>query len=166
MPAPSQPRAEVDFLADQLERSFHGGAWHGPSVAEVLAGVDAASAALKVLPSHSIWETVHHLAAWCDIARQRMAGDETPCCPPEELDWPRPTEVSAAAWAASRRTLDEAHRRLHTTFHALCDADLERPVAGSDPTLRGLIVGMLQHNAYHAGQIALLKKAAAARGGP
>lgn len=158
-------RAEIDFLADQLERSFHGGAWHGPAVAEVLAGVDAASAALKVLPSHNIWEMVHHLTVWCDIARQRMAGDETPCCPPEELDWPAPAEASPAAWAASRRALDEAHRRLHTALRALHDDDLARPVAGSDPTLRGLILGVLQHNTYHAGQIALLKKAAAARGG-
>jgi uncharacterized damage-inducible protein DinB len=33
-------------------------------------------------------------------------------------------------------------------------------VAGSDPTLRGLLLGLLQHNAYHTGQIVVLAKAA------
>jgi hypothetical protein len=37
-------------------------------------------------------------------------------------------------------------------------------VAGSDPTVRGLLVGILQHNAYHGGQIVLLRKAGAAEG--
>ena len=31
--------------------------------------------------------------------------------------------------------------------------------AGSDPTLRGLLLGLLQHNAYPAGQLVLLAKA-------
>ena len=159
--SPSTPkRTEIDFLADQLERSFHGGAWHGPAVAEVLDGVDAASAAAKVLPAHSIWEMVHHLTVWCDIARQRMTGEGGSCCPPEELDWPSPAVASSAAWKVSKKALADAHRHLHAALLKLSDADLERPVAGSDPTLRGLIFGVLQHNTYHAGQIALLKKAA------
>ena len=49
-------------LADQLERSFRGGAWHGPALMEVLAGVDAAVARWHPEPaSHSIADIVGHL---------------------------------------------------------------------------------------------------------
>jgi len=55
-------QSQSQSLADQLERSFRGGAWHGPAVAETLAGIDAATAAARPLPdAHSIWENVHHL---------------------------------------------------------------------------------------------------------
>jgi hypothetical protein len=35
---------------------------------------------------------------------------------------------------------------------------LDDPVGGSDPTVRGLLFGVVQHHAYHAGQIVLLRK--------
>lgn len=35
---------ELDHILDQIDRSFRGDAWHGPSVWEVLADIDAAKA--------------------------------------------------------------------------------------------------------------------------
>ena len=56
--------------------------------------------------------------------------------------------------------LEESHCRLRAHLLALDAASFDRRVAGSDPTLRGMLLGLLQHNAYHAGQIVLLAKAA------
>src|SRR5688572_14934765 len=41
---------EVKRILDQFKRSFEGGAWHGPSVQEVLANVTAEKAAAHPLP--------------------------------------------------------------------------------------------------------------------
>jgi uncharacterized damage-inducible protein DinB len=153
---------EVARLADQLERAYRGGAWHGPALAEALAGVDAATAGRRpVARAHTIREIVAHVSVWMDVCRRRIAGEAVHDLPPEE-DWPAASEPSTEdAWRRELATLDQRHRRLHAAVAALDDARLDDPVAGSDPTVRGLLLGVLQHHAYHGGQIALLAKAGA-----
>jgi hypothetical protein len=155
---PDPSTREVQFLADQLDRGFYGGAWHGPALHEVLEGVDAADAARRVLPEgKTLWELVLHLAAWNRIAAQRIRGEEPKVT--DAVDWP-PVEVpSPEAWQAATAQLEAGHRDLYRTVRCLTDARLDDAVPGSDPTVRGLLLGTLQHNSYHAGQIALLKKA-------
>jgi len=149
---------EVSRLADQLDRSFRGGAWHGPAVAEALEGIDAELAVSRPLSGHSIAELVSHVAYWLNAAAERIAGGdagvEDGCA-----DWPE-SPPAAAAWPDLLAALDAAHRRLHAAVLALDDARLDDPVAGADPTVRGMLFGILQHNAYHAGQIALLRRGA------
>ncbi|MCP4202543.1 MAG: DinB family protein [bacterium] len=158
-------RVETAHLADQLERAFRGGSWHGPSVTQALAGVDAAAANRRPLAAaHSIWEIALHITAWIDTARRRILG-ETIGDLSLELDWPPTANGSEEAWRTVLSDLEEAHRSLHATVLELEDARLEDPVAGCDPTVRGLLLGVLQHNVYHAGQISVLKKAEATPGG-
>jgi len=150
---------EAESLADLLERTFRGGAWHGPAVAEALAGVDAAAAARRPIPGgHTIWEIDRHLTVWNEVPRRRIDGERLVDLPAER-DWPQVAEISAPAWQAAKAALEESHAALHARVRDLADGQLDEAVAGSDPTVRGMILGVLQHNAYHAGQIALLKKA-------
>jgi uncharacterized damage-inducible protein DinB len=155
--------SQIDSLADQLERAFRGGAWHGPAVAEALAGVDAAAAAARPFAgAHSIWEIVHHLTVWNEVPRRRLAGDGLENLAAER-DWPPLLDASAAAWQAALAALEDAHAALYERVLDLADSQLDDPVAGSDPTVRAMLFGVLQHNAYHAGQIVLLGKARGAR---
>jgi len=151
---------EVTRFADQLERSFRGGAWHGPAVAEALEGVDAELAMARSLPGHSIHEITGHLAYWLNAATERIGGAAAGV-EDGRSDWPEP-EPDGRGWDALLAELDAAHRRLHAAVLALDDSRLDDSVAGSDPSLRGMLFGVLQHNAYHAGQIVLLKRAAEA----
>ena len=154
----AEANREVRVLADQLERGFYGGAWHGPALQEALEGLDAAAAHHRVGPGvKTAWEIVHHLTTWQGIAARRIRG-EAPRVTPEE-DWPPVVEASKEAWQAAVEALEARHRELYRTVKGLDDARLDDAVAGSDPTVRGLLLGTLQHNSYHAGQIALLKKA-------
>lgn len=156
--------SEAHRLADQLERAFRGGAWHGPSLAQTLAGVDAATAGRRpVAAAHTIWEIALHARAWIDVAACRVAGEAIGELTPE-LDWAAPENGSEEEWQAALAELEEAHASLHAAVLSLADERLDDPVAGSDPTVRGLLFGVLQHNVYHAGQIALLKKADEAPG--
>lgn len=153
------PTTESARLADQLERSFRGGAWHGPSVTEALDGVRVEEAARRPIPAaHTIAEIVGHLATWIDVARCRIACEPVDRVTPER-DFPAGGADSEEAWQATLGDLDEAHRKLHEVVAGLDDEGLDTPVSGSDPTVRGLVLGVLQHNTYHAGQIALLRKA-------
>jgi uncharacterized damage-inducible protein DinB len=150
---------ELDRIADQLQRAFYGEAWHGPSVQEVLAGVTAQQAATRVLPpAHTIWELVLHIAAWKSIVQQRLEGVPAREIKPEE-DWPPVGETSEAGWTAALKHLEQAHQKLVAAASKLSEARLDEPAApGVSPAYR-LLHGVIQHDLYHAGQIALLKKA-------
>jgi uncharacterized damage-inducible protein DinB len=155
--------SQAQSLADQLERTFRGGAWHGPAVAETLAGVDETAAAARPLDgAHTIWEIVHHLTTWNEVPRRRLGGERLENLP-EERDWPPVEDTSAGAWRAALEALEDAHAALHERVTDLTDAQLDDPVAGSDPTVRGMLLGVLQHNAYHAGQILILSRALGGR---
>ncbi|HVF62325.1 MAG TPA: DinB family protein [Thermoanaerobaculia bacterium] len=156
---PDPRRVETTRLADQLERSFRGGAWHGPALAEALDGVDADAAAHRSAEGvHTIAEIAGHAAFWIDAARRRMEGESVTDVPPE-VDFPPDGADSPKAWRQTLAGLERAHRGLHAALSALDDEQLDGAVSGSDPTVRGQLLGILQHNAYHAGQIVVLKKA-------
>lgn len=146
--------SEIERIADQAERAYRGEAWHGPSVREVLQGVGADQAAARPLPgAHTIRELVVHVIVWMNEARARLAGEGRDDLPPEE-DWPE----GAGAWQDLLEELDGAHRAFVAAIRGLDDESLVDAVAGHPSTVYELLHGVIQHNLYHAGQIALLKK--------
>jgi len=154
--------SETSDLASELERTFRGPAWHGPALLELLAEVDATRAVRRPVDgAHSIWEIVNHLVVWNEAPLRRLAGEAVVDLPPAQ-DWPPVPEASARHWEHAVTMLREAHRKLVCAVESLRDADLDRPVAGSAPTARGMLFGVLAHNLYHTGQIAMLAKAQAA----
>ena len=154
--------SEVERIRNQFERAFDGEAWHGPSVLSLLNGVTAAQAAAHPIPgAHSIWELTLHIAAWEDACRRRLEGD--PAQLTDEEDYPPITDTSQAAWENVKRKLTDVHRRLLDAIAATDDSRLDQPiVANAETTLASAYVtlhGGVQHSLYHAGQIAILKKA-------
>lgn len=150
---------EVNRIVDQLTRAFEGGAWHGPALLEVLKDVTAARAAAKpVAGAHSIWEIVLHVTAWEDVARRRLSGE--PVEPTDAEDWPAVGGTDDAAWAAALERLRTGHQGLRRAVAKLSDARLKEPVPGAEYSCYHLAHGVIQHDLYHAGQIALLKKGA------
>ena len=151
-------------LADQLERGFRGGAWHGPAVMELLSGVDAELAQWRPGPAgHSLAETVGHLAYWLENTRRQILG-AFPLPGEPGSDWGPAELASEAAWRALCASLEEAHGELRAAILQVEEGRLDEARSGSDTTIRGLLLGTLQHNAYHAGQMALVRKLAEAAG--
>ncbi|HXG67415.1 MAG TPA: DinB family protein [Blastocatellia bacterium] len=150
--------SEVRRIRSQLRRAFEGEAWHGPSVKELLAGVTAAQAAAKPLPgAHSIWELVLHISAWEKVARRRLAGEAAELS--KEEDWPPVRDTSEAAWGQTLQEMEQAHQELREAVGQLDEARLDEIVPGTQYSVYFLLHGVIQHDLYHAGQIALLKKA-------
>ena len=147
---------ETDRIADMLRRAYEGEAWHGPALRELLEGVSAAQAAARRLPSaHSIWEIVLHIAAWEDIVRRRIGGEKVEVT--AEMDWPPVADTSEAAWSRALATLEKSNRTLReaiTWFESLRLG--EKP--DDRTSIYTLMHGAIQHDLYHAGQIALLRK--------
>lgn len=155
------------FLTDQLEREQRNDPWHGPSMAAVLEPVDAEAAAAHPAPgAHSIWEIVLHLTAWNrEVTRRLRDGDARD---PADGDWPIvPATPTDGAWRDALSRLRASQDELRAAIEALSPERWAARISGPrDPALgtgitnREMLYGVLQHEAYHTGQMALLAKAA------
>jgi uncharacterized damage-inducible protein DinB len=150
--------ARAKNLATRIERSVTGPMWHGQALTELLTSVPHERAAAKpIAGAHSIWEIVLHVTAWTEIALLRLTGQATGD-PPPERDWPPVTDTSADAWRRAVDGLGASHRLLATATRGLTDEALDARVRGLEYTVETLLCGVVEHGAYHGGQIAILKK--------
>ncbi len=148
---------EIERIYDQLNRAYKGGAWHGPSLSELLSDITFEKASRKPLPnSHSIWEIVLHISAWKKESRRRIEGEFTDI--PQAQDWPAAEELTTASWAETLKTLEVRQEKLLEAISKLKDEDLEKNAAGQSYSIYFMLHGIVQHDLYHAGQIAILKK--------
>ncbi|HWY54792.1 MAG TPA: DinB family protein [Terriglobales bacterium] len=153
--------SETARLADQIRRAFEGEAWHGDSVVELLQGVNATvAAAHPIKNAHSIWELVLHIAAWDGAALRRTGGTAVELS--GEENFPPVKDPSEAAWRKAIEQAKQTHNALVKAVAAFPDARLQEQVPGKTESYYNffyLFSGIVQHELYHAGQIALLKKA-------
>jgi len=156
--------SETDRIVDELSREHAGDPWHGSSVTVLLRGVTAAQAAARSIPHvHTVWQIVLHMTSWKKEVRRRLSG--APAGEPEDGDWPDVGATTPERWREALDRLDEAHDALVAAVRELPEARLIEPT--NDPRDRAtgagvsnyvLLHGIAQHDAYHAGQIALLVK--------
>jgi uncharacterized damage-inducible protein DinB len=151
-------QSQAARIADQLRRAFDGSAWHGPALIELLEDVDAVTAAAKPLPKvHSIWELVLHIAMWDGAASRRLSGEK--CQPTGLANFPLVSTPTEVAWRKTVAKTRHTHDTLVRTVGALPDSRLRDRVPGKRYDFYHMLHGIAQHELYHAGQIALLKKA-------
>jgi uncharacterized damage-inducible protein DinB len=153
--------AEVKRLEEQLRRALEGEAWHGPSVLEALAGLSAAQASCHpIAGAHSIWELVLHLRSDYDLVLRRLAGDGHQLTAVE--DWPACPAPTEENWQQTVQELELQNRKLRQAVRNFPAERLDEPLVSEAPyTAHTQFIGVTQHNLYHAGQIALLKRALA-----
>ena len=151
---------EIERILDQLKRAYEGNAWHGPSVCEALAGVTAAQAHARPLANaHSIRELIQHIAVWESVGRRRLEGDRAAIEISSPADWPPADDTSEGAWEQAKAALDRGHQDLHKAIARISEERLDEPILEGLSTVYVTLHGVIQHDLYHAGQIAMLKKA-------
>ncbi len=150
---------EIARIGDQLRRGFDGDAWHGTPLRRLLDSIDHQQAAAHpVYGAHSIWELAAHITFWLEVAKRRIDGESVHGQAGE--DWVTSSAASnVEGWIAVRAGLEAAHTALLARVASLSDADLDRQAADMPYTIYVLLHGVLQHNLYHAGQIAMLRRA-------
>jgi uncharacterized damage-inducible protein DinB len=147
--------SEVRRIADQLRRVYEGPAWLGPALKPILSDITQERAARRpIANAHTIWELILHIAAWMRIARERLAATQTRDHTREE-DWP----AMAGSWQDALAALEREERQLEAAIESFPERRLNEPAPATEPqTFYELLHGVVQHTAYHAGQIVLLEK--------
>ncbi len=150
--------SERSRLLDLADRAYKANAWCGASLLEALNGLTPAMAAKHPIEGgHSIWELVEHVASWNIVVTQRMQG-ETPTVP-AEFNFPPSPKPTPAAWRATLKRLAASHTLFRREIARFPEAKLGRKRPRTKMTWSVLIYGQVEHCLYHAGQVALLRRA-------
>jgi uncharacterized damage-inducible protein DinB len=158
------PRKEIRELLSLLDEGFQKAAWHGPNLRGALRGVSHQQARRRPGPNrHNIWEIAVHAAYWKYAVCRRLLGGKRGNFGEAGHNWfPRPENASekqaSAAWRRDLARLILMNKKLRAGVASLDDSSLDRPSRGSRQTPRRMIAGIAMHDAYHAGQIQLLKR--------
>lgn len=155
---------ETERIAALIDRVMTGDPWHGPSVAAVLDNVSAEDAARHApAGAHNIWELVLHMTGWAREVAARLAGRTAQ--DPEGGDWPAVADPTPAAWDEAKSALFQAHDQLADAVRTFSDEALSSPVKDFRDNALGTglshyltLHGLVHHTAYHAGQLAMLKR--------
>jgi len=150
---------EIERLEEQLRLMLEGKAWHGPSILELLACVSAEQAASHpIAGAHSIWELVLHLRTDYDLVLRRLAGDGRELTVAE--GWPACPPCTEENWLRTVQELRLGNENLRQAVRTFPKERLDDPLVPGVPyTAYTQFIGVTQHQLYHAGQIALLKRA-------
>ena len=150
-------RTEVHRLIELLTEVFEEESWQAP-LTDSLEGLTASQAAWKSeRTTNSIWMIVNHLSLWKEYQVARLAGEPPrPSGWAEKLDWREIRGTDESAWRAAVERLRSAQKRVVTGLETRTDEDLARPLPGGTSPLYK-IYSMAAHDAYHCGQIRLLR---------
>jgi hypothetical protein len=152
----------MDLLRWNLQPGMGRRSWHGgPTPAGALRAVTAVEAAWRPTPRRrSIWELTLHIAYWKYTVRRHLESPAGPRFPRSPANFPGlPDRVDEAAWAEDVALLRSEHNRLVAAVSALSGRRLgDVPPGGRRWTYGELVLGIAAHDAYHTGQIQLLKR--------
>jgi len=149
--------SEVHRILDQYDRVMSGDAWHGDPIWKVLEGPTAEQAATNVSPAaHSIWELVSHMTFWETEVYRRLK--HLPPRSSGKLNFPAVLEPTAENWSKTLNEFRQSNCDFRSALSQLDDSQLDQPLPGRDKAAYVEVHGVIQHNLYHAGQIALLRK--------
>ena len=146
-------------LAKHIERTVTGPMWHGPALAEVLDGVDAARAPAR---ARSPARTASGRSCCTSPPGPTSRGSGSRARRPairRRSRTGRPVSDADADWPRAIERLNESHRLLAADARLLDDEQLDALVPGLEYPVAVLLHGIVEHGTYHGGQIALLKKA-------
>ena len=147
---------EINRIVKLFEALQHGDCWIGNNFKETLHGVDAAMAADTISTgNNSIWQLTSHIVYWRTRVVNRLTGSDNP---PPFKDFLLPGVLNEANWKQTLHDFEAAYHSLRTAILHLKDEQLDKPSPAAGQTFYELIMGCLQHDAYHLGQMMLLKK--------
>ncbi len=166
---------EAVLVRFALDGAFLGKGWQGPTLTGSLRGVSATQALWRPGKGRkSIWEQALHAAYWkWTIARilavaahgVEHAESKFSTFPRSPSNWPAlPERCDEPAWKRDRALLASVHRILIEQASAIpARRMLDRPSPKHKYAIGFYIAGAAAHDAYHTGQIQLLKRLAPAR---
>lgn len=150
---------EIQSIIRNLENTLDGEPWFGRPVYAILREVHEDSAFKKPTSnSHSLIDLLYHMLTWAAFTLKRIEKDRiNDLAAFEKLDW-REIDPQIHGWEEGLSEYIATHQEIIALLHTKDDMFLEEKVDYRNYNFRFLINGLIQHNIYHLGQVAYLKK--------
>lgn len=148
---------EQERIANLFEKLYQDSPWIDVNLVSTLDGITAKQAYKRVLPNcNTIWEITQHMIAWRNNVLKRVKGKtiQTPANNYVE----KVKDHSAKAWKATVQKLAGSQKKWMHFLHTTNPGSFEKIYPVNGMTYYEHIQGILQHDAYHLGQLVLLKK--------
>jgi len=143
---------QTKIIIKQLEQTFNGPAWHGPSISETLSALNEENKNSSFKNSHTILELIGHMTAWRKYVIEILSGNDAYTVT-DEMNFPKPTDlVLAIAELKSTQAL------LIKSISDFPESRLAEKVAGKPYSFQAMLHGILHHDLYHLGQLAILNR--------
>src|SRR6218665_711713 len=148
---------EPQRILELFENLYNGEPWLDITLIGTLQDITAEHAALKKHPDqNSIWEITNHLIKWRFNVLDRVKGNaiETP---PDNYFF-EVQDTSPEAWQSTLGYLELSEKKWIEFLQSIAPKNLDEIYISNGLTNYEHIHGIIQHDAYHLGQIVMLSK--------
>jgi len=150
---------ETQSIIKSFESTLTGQPWFGRAVYEILQEVDESKANIKPMGSdHSMIELLWHMNTWAEFvlgSLENKTADEMKAI--EANDW-REIDPKVHTWKKGMEQLKSTHGKIVEILSKKKDSFLSEIVPTRKFNFRFMLNGLIQHNIYHLGQVAYVKK--------
>jgi len=150
---------KIEAIIKRLETVNSAEPWFGRAVYSLLEEVNSRKVYIKPNNSeHSLIEILYHMITWADFTLKRIEKNKIKdLTTAEELDWRR-IDPKVHTWKKGITEFKAIHKKITELLKKKDDDFLNEIVDYRKYNFSFLINGMIEHNIYHAGQIAYLNK--------
>jgi len=148
---------ENELIIKLFEDLFDGSPWIDVTIMGTLKGISSKNASKKIsVNQNSIWEIVNHLISWRLNVLQRVQGKVI--ITPGNNYFEPITDSSPSAWERTLKELQDSQTQWLEFLKQLTPDTFSKVYPNNKMTYYEHIHGIIQHDAYHLGQITLLAK--------
>lgn len=148
---------ETQQITKLFEDLYDGDPWIDVTILGVLKNVSPQQAAKKIAPGrNSIWQIVNHIVSWRENVLLRVQGNVINT--PNNNYFIEIADISETAWQQSLERLQNSQQQWITFLKHFDESDFDKIYPVNKMSYYEHIHGIIQHDAYHLGQIVLLTK--------
>ncbi|MGZ8544120.1 MAG: DinB family protein [Flavisolibacter sp.] len=149
----------MQTIIKQINEAWDGEPWFGRSIKELLFEIEEHLVFEKPSGQHSILELLWHMNTWKAFTISRLKEEDgKPVAQFEADDWRVLDHSDRSLWQKGLHEFESLQNELAGLVEKFPEAKLSQTVRGRTYDFRHLLNGIVQHDIYHIGQIAYLKK--------
>ncbi len=148
---------ETKRIISLFKKLYEGDPWIDVNIIDTLKNITAEKAQKRIAQgSNNIWEIVQHIISWRQNVLQRLEGKDMNT--PAHNYFEKIENKSTEDWKNTMKTIALTHKQWIRFLENFKTSNFDKIYTPNEMTYYEHIHGILQHNAYHLGQIVMLSK--------
>ena len=141
-------------LIGQLQEVFDGSPWYGDSLKDKLQVIR--KEAKEPVDLNKVASYVQHLINWRQFVIKKLTGDAAfDIVLNTEADWANITIKQYKDWDQLLEELTHSQQQLISHIEKVSDEEMRSQIPGKNYGFEHMVHGLVQHEVYHTGQIAV-----------